>query len=81
MASKQTPYGIMPTPLEALRALVAEFDRYSEQMTRIGRGHGDYGAERAIAHMVLADADVETFNPDDHSIRCTAEQCDCEGRS
>lgn len=53
--AKMTPYGPIPTPLEALRALADEFDRYSEQMTRIGRGHGDYGAERAIARMVLAD--------------------------
>lgn len=52
-ARERTPYGLMPTALEALAALVAEFDSYAEEMRTIGRGHGDYGCERRIAHMIV----------------------------
>jgi hypothetical protein len=57
--ARQTPYGPMPTPIEALRALVTEFDAYAEAMRAHGRGHSDHGKEREIAHMVLTDADAK----------------------
>ncbi len=48
-----TPFGPMPTALEALRALADEFDTYAEAMRAIGRGHEDYGCQRRLARMVL----------------------------
>jgi len=49
-----TPYGPMPTALEALAAIVADFDRYADHMQNIGYGHADYDKTREIAHMVIA---------------------------
>ena len=51
--NSSTPYGPMPSALEALRALADEFDTYAEAMRAIGRGHEDYGCQRRLARMVL----------------------------
>ena len=61
--NQSTPYGQMPTALEALRALVIEFDSYAEDMRAIGRGHADYGLQRRLAHMVLHAAETPTRDP------------------
>jgi len=53
-STPSTPYGPMPTALEALAAIVADFDRYADHMQNIGYGHADYDKTREIAHMVIA---------------------------
>ncbi len=58
-----TPFGPMPTALDALRAIVADFDRYAEHMGHIGYGHCDFSKTREIAHMVLANADRAPIAP------------------
>jgi hypothetical protein len=46
-----------PDLLKALRELVAEFDRYDAAMTKIGRGHEDYGWQRRDARTAIAKAE------------------------
>ena len=46
-----------PELLAAIKALVAEFDAYDSAMTEIGRGHEDYGGQRAAARAAIAKAD------------------------
>jgi hypothetical protein len=46
-----------PDLLAALRGLVEEFDHYDTEMTKIGRGHEDYGRQRFQARAAIARAE------------------------
>lgn len=39
--------------LTALSGLLAEFDHYDAEMTKIGRGHEDYGGQRDSARALI----------------------------
>jgi hypothetical protein len=42
--------------VEALEALLVEFDAYDQAMAQIGRGHEDYGQQRERARAAIAKA-------------------------
>lgn len=46
-----------PDLLAACKALLAEFNCYSDAMTKIGRGHEDYGGQREAARIAIARAE------------------------
>ena len=45
-----------PDLLPVLENLLAEFDRYDAAMAEIGRGHEDYGGQRAAARVAILQA-------------------------
>ena len=53
---------------EALGSLLTEFDTYDAEMTKIGRGHEDYGLQRSDARALLArlDAGARPKTPEPH---------------